>query len=309
MQTVTRAGDYGISLTELQNKYSSRYNQDYSRRTFNNHRNAIAEIFNVYIECRRSTNTYFISRDENGHTLGTEADRIIDTFAVNQLLSLSKQQLAGRVSVEEIPSGHLYLTSIMEAMINKKAVLLTYKKYQDEAASEYFIRPLAVKEFEKRWYLIADCLSKNGVELRPGRDKRSNAREQLEDLRIFGLDRIEGIEETDKKFKIRSDFDVDELFSTSFGIYLPSRPAKTIHFRTDEKEAKYLNDLPLHRSQKIIEQKDGMVTFEIFAVPDRNMLMTFCKYGSDIEVLSPAEVVEELKKETEKMYNLYHTKQ
>ena len=164
-----------------------------------------------------------------------------------------------------------------------------------------------MKEFEKRWYLVCDCLEKDGMKLRPDRDFRCKAGENPEDIRIFGLDRVQDIVQTAKTFKIRKDFDVDEVFSTSFGIYLPKERAKTVKFRTTEAEAVYLNDLPLHRSQKILERKDGYVTFEIFAVPDRNMLMTFCKYGSNLEVLSPAEVVDKLKAEIQRMHDLYYT--
>jgi hypothetical protein len=40
----------------------------------------------------------------------------INTFTVNNIVSLGKERLLGRVSVEDIPSGHTHVTSIMEAM-------------------------------------------------------------------------------------------------------------------------------------------------------------------------------------------------
>ena len=108
-----------------------------------------------------------------------------------------------------------------------------------------------------------------------------------------------------KEYRIKNiKRDVDELFSTSFGIYLPEGKARTITFRTSESEARFLRDLPLHRSQEEIKREDEMVTFSIFVCPDRNLIMEFCKYGSRIEVLSPADiredVAEELRKAAEK---------
>ena len=112
------------------------------------------------------------------------------------------------------------------------------------------------------------------------------------------------MESSDKKFRMPKNFDVNELFSTSFGIYLPEGKARTITFRTSESEARFLRDLPLHRSQEEIKREDEMVTFSIFVCPDRNLIMEFCKYGSRIEVLSPADiredVAEELRKAAEK---------
>jgi predicted DNA-binding transcriptional regulator YafY len=109
-------------------------------------------------------------------------------------------------------------------------------------------------------------------------------------MRVYGLDRVITLELTDTAFRMPRKFDVDELFSTSFGIYIPEEKGKTITFRATATEARFLRDLPIHRSQTEIEKKDGFVTFSIFACPNKALIMEFCKYGSNIEVLSPAEV-------------------
>ncbi len=290
-QTVIRAGRNGLTFKEITRKWENRYNEDYARRTFNNHREAILEVFGIDIHCDRRTNTYYVDADENGKILGGDAAGMIDTFTVNQLLTQSKNKLKGRVSVEEIPSGHIYLTGIMEAMMENATIWLSYRKYSSSEPSSYLLEPYAIKEFEKRWYIIGRCLQKD--------------EEKRDDLRVFGLDRIQGLEETGKNFKMKSNFDVEEIFATSFGIYLPREKAKTIRFRSSKTEAHYINDLPLHRSQRIVAKDEQNVTFEIFAVPDRTMLMTFLKYGSGIEVLSPADVVESLRAEIGRMAALY----
>ena len=113
-----------------------------------------------------------------------------------------------------------------------------------------------------------------------------------------------GSQDTHNAVHVANTPNLDELFSTSFGIYLPEGKARTITFRTSESEARFLRDLPLHRSQEEIKREDEMVTFSIFVCPDRNLIMEFCKYGSRIEVLSPADiredVAEELRKAAEK---------
>jgi predicted DNA-binding transcriptional regulator YafY len=47
------------------------------------------------------------------------------------------------------------------------------------------------------------------------------------------------------------------------------------------------------------------VTFSIFVCPDRNLTMEFCKYGSRIEVLSPADVREDVAEELRKAAEKY----
>jgi predicted DNA-binding transcriptional regulator YafY len=119
------------------------------------------------------------------------------------------------------------------------------------------------------------------------------------------MDRINKLETSGRKFKMPKNFNVDELFSTSFGIYLPENKARTITFRTSETEARFLRDLPLHRSQQETGRDDDYVTFSIFVCPDRNLTMEFCKYGSRIEVLSPADVREDVAEELRKAAEKY----
>ena len=271
IQTFIRAGERGLSLQEISEKWERRFDKAYSRRTFNNHREAIEEVFGIYIDCNRSTNRYFIEYSDDVSDENAESAWLINTFTVNNILSLGKERLSGRVSVEDIPSGHRHLTSIMEAMTDSHEIRIGYKKYTSSFSEELTLRPYAVKEYAKRWYLIAYCIERQG-------------------LRVYGLDRITSLDITGKTFKMPKRFDVDELFATSFGIYLPEGKAQTITFRTSENEARFLRDLPLHRSQEEKGKDGDMVVFSIFVCPDRNLIMEFCRYGSRIEVISPADV-------------------
>ena len=286
VQTFVRAGKNGLSLSEIEDRWESRFDLPYSRRTFNNHRDAVEEVFGIRIECNRSTNRYYIDYSEDVSDENAETAWLINTFTVNSMLSMGKQRLSGRVSVEDIPSGHLFLTAIMEAMTDGVEIEIDYQKYSAESAESLTLRPYAVKEFAKRWYLIAYCVEREG-------------------LRVYGLDRVRKLNVSGKGFKMPKEFDVDELFATSFGIYLPEGKAEVIKYRVSEKEAQFLRDLPLHRSQEEVERKDGLVTFSIFACPDKNMIMEFCKFGSRIEVLSPAGVRESVASELQAAARIY----
>ena len=286
VQTFIRAGEIGLSLEEISDRWESRWDSAYSRRTFNNHREAVEEVFGIRIGCNRSTNRYFVEYGDDISDSNAENAWLINTFTVNNMLSLGKERLSGRVSVEDIPSGHKHLTSIMEAMTEGYEVRIAYQKYTSSQADTYTLRPYAVKEFAKRWYIVAYC-------------------REREALRVYGLDRIQSLEITDCRFEMEQGFDVDELFATSFGIYLPEGPGQTITFRTSATEAKYLRDLPIHSSQEEISSDGDSVTFSIFVCPNQNLIMEFCKYGSRIEVLSPEAVRNEVASELAKAAALY----
>ena len=286
VQTFIRAGEHGLSLEEITDKWEMRFDSDYPRRTFNNHRDAVEEVFGIAIGCNRSTNRYFIKAGEDISDESVENAWLINSFTVNNMLRLSKEKLQGRVSVEDIPSGHMYLTEVMEAMTENLEVVMEYHKYTSEESETLTIWPYAVKEFAKRWYIIAFCKEREG-------------------LRVYGLDRVKSMEVTGKKFRMKAGFDVDELFATSFGIYLPGGKGQTITFRCSEREAKFLRDLPLHSSQEEVRKDGDSVIFSIFVCPDKNLIMEICKHGSRIEILSTAEVRDAVREELKKALAQY----
>ncbi len=312
VQTFIRAGERGLSLSEIESRWENRFGTGYARRTFNNHREAIEEVFGIRIECNRSTNRYFVRGAEDVSDENAESAWLINTFTVNNMLSLGKERLSGRVAVEDIPSGHRHLTSALEAMTENKEIRIAYQKYTSEESSEYVLRPYAVKEFAKRWYIIGYCLTKNGEPLtEPG-------------LRVYGLDRVQEVELTDRTFKMPEGFDIDELFATSFGIYIPEGPGQTITFRTTRTEARFLRDLPLHPTQQELPpsacpdcktgapRKDASkangqdyVTFTIFVCPNKSLIMELCKHGPRLEVLSPDHVREAVRTELQNALKLY----
>ena len=286
VQTFIRAGERGLSLDEISDKWETRFGNSYSRRTFNNHRDAINDVFDIQIGCNRSTNRYFIEYAEDVADENAETAWLINTFTVNNMLTLGKERLSGRVAVEDIPSGHRHLTTVMDAMTECRELSISYRKYTSSEADIYTVRPYAVKEASRRWYLIGYCVERKG-------------------LRVYGLDRLIDISETGRTFRMESGFDIDEIFATSFGIYLPDGPGQTIRFRTDAKNAMYLRDLPIHHSQEEISSEGDSVTFSIFVCPDKALTMEFCKYGSRIEVLSPESVRKEVAEELRRASGLY----
>ena len=81
--------------------------EELPRKTFENHRKAVEELFDVNIACDRRTNEYYV---ECGDDMVRDDLRrwLLETFAVNDLLVNSKR-LRRRIALEPIPSGYAYL--------------------------------------------------------------------------------------------------------------------------------------------------------------------------------------------------------
>ena len=282
IQTVSKAGIEGLSLEEIQSRWEHRWDSAYSRRTFCNHREAVAEVFGIDIECNRSTRRYFIRYPDS---LEGNTAWMVNTFTVKSLLELSRERLSGRVSVENIPSGQIYLADIMSAMLDNVKIVISYKKYSSAAPESLTVSPYALKEDMKRWYLIGFT------------DERKA-------LRVYGLDRICSLEVTGDRFRLPAGFDVDELFYDSYGVYIHNGdPAAEVVLECSPDQAGFFRDLPLHHSQKI-RMEDGKAVISFRAVPNTRMIMDLCSLGSKIRIVSPAAVrdavLDEFRKALEK---------
>lgn len=275
LQRIVDASPRGLTYPEIARAYENRYNQPYPRRSFCNHREAVAEVFGIEIECRRSDNRYFVAAGEDALSADASAEWLINTFTVSSLLALGKERLSGRVAVDEVPSGYRFLTRIMQAMQESRVLRIRYRKYDGSEPDERTVHPYAVKEFARRWYLTG-WTEERGAE------------------RLYGLDRILSLEILPETFRLPEGYEVEERFAESFGPYLPEEGAPVwIRFRATAREARFLADLPLHPSQTVeSEEPDGSVILSVRVIPNDSLIMEFCRHGNRIEVLSPASVRE-----------------
>ena len=283
VQTFVEAGETGLTWSQVQRRWEDRYGTEYPRRSFANHRAAVEEVFGIAITCDRSTNRYRIDAAESAVDKREAVEYLINTFTVNSLLTLGKERLSGRVAVEDVPSGQEWLTVAMQAMLDNAVLSITYHKYLSTETDRRTVRPYAVKEFAKRWYLVAYS-------------------EDAGALRTYALDRIQTMERTGERFKMPKDFDVDTLFRDSYGIYLPEGEKPVlVKLKATEREAAYLQDLPLHPSQVSI----GPGLFALTVIPNPNFLMELCARADRLEVLEPLELRQAVQQVLKKAIQLY----
>ena len=283
VQTFVEAGDAGLSWPQVQRRWEARYGTEYPRRSFANHRAAVEEVFGIAITCDRSTNQYRIDAGESAVDKREAVEYLINTFTVNSLLTLGKERLSGRVAVEDVPSGQKWLTVAMQAMLDNAILEITYHKYLSTETDRRTIRPYAVKEFAKRWYLVAYS-------------------EEAGALRTYALDRILALERTGDSFKMPKGFDVDALFRDSYGIYLPEgQKPVLVKLKATERESAYLQDLPLHPSQMSLG--DGI--FALRVIPNPNFIMELCARADRLEVLEPLELRQAVQKALNNAIQLY----
>ncbi len=288
VQLFVEAGERGLSWKEVSRRWESRYGEAYPRRSFLNHRAAVEEVFGLVIVCDRSTNLYKIDAAESAVDKRAAVEYLINTFTVNSLLTLGQERLRGRVSVEDVPSGQKYLTVLMQAMLEEEVLRIEYRKYLSKQADVRTVRPYALREFAKRWYLVGYS-------------------EEAAMLRVYALDRLLAVERTGDKFRMPAGFSVEAAFDASYGMYLPEpgQAPVLVKLRTTLREAAYLQDLPLHPSQTLVAQEKEHCTFALRLIPNPNLVMELCKHGAGLEVLEPESLRTAVKASLEKTLQLY----
>lgn len=254
-------------------------------RTFHNHREAVEELFMIRIACDERTNAYYI--DEQGE-LGKNglSSWLLNSFSMNNLLQES-QSLSGRVLVEEIPSAQHHLTDLLTAMREQQMLEIRYHRFDTPQAAILELQPLFVKLNERRWYLYA----------KKADDDR---------IKVYALDRMEEVKLLEKHWELPADFDPQEIVRHTWGvaIYDSIKPCE-IRLRAYGWLIDYLRTLPLHRSQREVVTADTYSDFDYYTAPTQEFFNTILRYGAQIEILSPAEVRQELIEQIEAMQLRY----
>ena len=258
---------------------------DLTKRTFYNHCKAIEREFGIFIECQRGRglNRYFISNPE-----ALEDNSLVkwtlDNFSIGETL-MDNRTISDKILLEDVPSGYQWLEVILRALKQNLEMELFYENFVGKKFSG-IIRPLCVKLFKRRWYILADISE--------------------EKKRIFSLDRIKSLKLTQRKFEYPKDFDAKEYFRDIFGATaVVERKVEDIIIRTYQELPNYLRSLPMHHSQKEVKTCPQFTDFSLRVVPTFDFIQELLLHRDQLEVISPASLRKDIKEIITKMKNLY----
>ena len=251
-----------------------------SERTFFNHKKAIAEMFGIEILNDRALG-FHIRRSDIGDD--ETANWMLHTLSINNILH-ENSDMKDRVLLDKPPSSERFLTDIISAMRDSKAIRLCYKNFRRREPSDFIVRPYCVKYFRQRWYLLGD----------------SNL-----GLRIYSLDRFVDMEEMEDRFELPAGFDAEAYFRDYFGVIVLEKP-QDIRIRVVPNQVMYFRTLPIHQSQKEIPQPDGSSVFTYRVAPTYDFIQEVLSCGDEVEVLAPQSLREHIQNKVKKMEQIYN---
>lgn len=279
----------GITLQELNNRWVKTELSEglpMTRLTFNRHRIAIEEIFDINIECKKKGGyLYYI---ENEEILKTNSLKywMIDSLSVSNML-MESSALKDRILLENIPSGREFLQLIINAMKQGRKLMMEYRRFGKEEVRSVVIEPYAVKVFKQRWYLLAN-------------------EDKWEMPAVYALDRISSLKELSETFVYSKEFDAEAFFKDCYGVVCgTNHKTQRIVLRAYSPYVNYLRTLPLHASQKELKSTTEYADFEYYLRPTFDFRQELLSQGDEVEVLEPKEFREEIKDALRRMLKRY----
>lgn len=244
-----------------------------TKRTFYNHCRAVESHFGIDIECQRGRglNVYRIVNPEaiEDNSLTKWA---LDSFSFGELL-LGNVAIADKILLEDIPSGREWLDPILRALQSNCEIEIEYENFVSVKFSGT-VKPLCVKLFKRRWYLVS--LLDSGKK------------------RIFSLDRIKRLVLTERSFVYPKDFVPSDYFYNFFGIITTDDKVENIVIRTYAELPGYLKSLPIHHSQRELESNPKYTDFSLRLVPTFDFVQELLLHRDQIEVIAPATLRREI---------------
>ena len=146
------------------------------------------------------------------------------------------------------------------------------------------VAPYRLWFFNGAFYLIAYCYKRR-------------------DIRIFALERIRSMKPTGDNFERSESLDMEDLMAASFGVFT-GQPV-TIRVRFSPRVAGYIREKIWHPSQRLVEEADGAVIFEAQVAGTQEIKHWIMQWGRQAEVLAPARLQADIRKEAEAMAASY----
>lgn len=295
VNTIRKAGQ--ISFEDIQEKWLETElsgGVEYAKSTFHRHKDAIQDIFGIYIDCdRKNGYKYFIGNDEV-LSEDTVQNWMISTLTVNNIVgeSLSVQN---RIVLEQIPCDD-YLQMVIDAMKKNVRVSMAYRKYGTDAVSHYDIEPYCIKLFDRRWYLLGHF--HNGS---------TSVKDAMDYCAMFSFDRIMEMSITDAKFEVVPGFDAKKFFDECYGVVVgDGTKVEHIVVRAYGKQQFYLRDLPLHHTQIMIDQGEDYTDFAMDVRPTYDFLGKLMSLGKFVKVIEPQTIADKMRLQLQEAAEIYN---
>ncbi len=180
----------------------------------------------------------------------------------------------------------LVLERIVQALEQRRILRVTYQSLQRSGPRTYMLHPYALVVHRHSLYLVAYS-------------------EQHRDVRHFKLNRVLDAVLLSSIADIPSDFDVEEHLRGAFGVFNASGKPVRVRIRFAPSVARYVAESCWHSTQKLDWTPAGGVILEMTLSDTTEVKSWVMSFGSNAEVLEPAQLRDEVATELARALTRY----
>jgi predicted DNA-binding transcriptional regulator YafY len=182
--------------------------------------------------------------------------------------------------------GYQWLLKLLEAIEDKRALAITYQRFQKQASKVYFIHPYFLKEYKGVWYLMA-------------------WNEERAMVVTYALDRILSVDDYPKPYYKDAKPNPDLFFKNTIGIGKALNDVLKVIIRVQHPQDLYLKSAPLHKSQQLLQSTETYSDFRLDVVENYELHAALFALQEDVEILEPLELKLNMKQILDKMVERY----
>jgi predicted DNA-binding transcriptional regulator YafY len=184
-----------------------------------------------------------------------------------------------------LPEKSGILDDAIDAVLRQRAATITYQRFSSEV-DELRIEPLSIIVYEHQLYVLG--------------------RSPEDGIHPYRLSRIQKLAVSEQQFEYpdRSEYDPDQVFRDSFGIYIGVSTSVDVVLRLAPIWETYSRSHRWHPSQVVKSGSDGVtITVHVRLTPE--VKAWILGFGADAEVLGPAELRLEVAQDAQRLSRMY----
>lgn len=218
-------------------------------------------------------------------SLFKEMDGVLQRLEDSVYSSQKNRRAIIHLDKNEQLKGLEFIDPIYEAIQSKMVLEIKYQSFKARKVSIMIVHPQLLKEFNNRWFLLANQKGK---------------------FITLALDRISKITSLKDETYIDLEVDGDEYYKDVVGVTVSNSRAQRIQFWVDKQNAPYVITKPFHKSQRLIKHTEDGVIFNIFVQVNFELERLILGFGDSIEVLKPKKLRDRMLKKLKQSVKNYN---
>jgi predicted DNA-binding transcriptional regulator YafY len=177
------------------------------------------------------------------------------------------------------------LADLQKATMEGRRISVAYDVYSEGGVKQYTLDPYQIYFKRRALYVDAYSVEEKGY-------------------RVYRVNRIKRLQSLGMIVPRRTDYSFASRHRDSFSVFVGDKVEK-VKIRFSKKVAPYIKETCWHLSQKITNQKDASIIFEVEVSEPKEVGWWVMQWGEEAAVLEPKSLREMVRTTAERMVHIY----